>query len=108
MEKSHLSEHLQDRDNLKKFQQEALLLDVASLVYSIMKSKKISRKKLAADLQVSKGRIAQILGGERNLCLRTIADIFTALDCKLELHADDLYKGHWNLVGEEETKPRPS
>jgi transcriptional regulator with XRE-family HTH domain len=90
MARSHLSEHIQDRDNLKGFQQERLLIEVASLIYQTMKTRGITRKALADALGVTKGRITQYLGGERNLTLRTLADIFTAMDSMVVFQAEEL------------------
>jgi transcriptional regulator with XRE-family HTH domain len=87
---SHLVEHVQNPENLKRFQQEKLLLDVASLIYQTMERKRISRRELADKLEVTKGRITQYLGGEKNLTLRTLADVFTALDSTLVVEAKNL------------------
>jgi len=98
MENSHLAEHLEDKENYKRFQQERLILDISSLIYSTMKKKGVTQTQLAENVGVSKGRISQYLGGERNLRLRTIADIFTALNCRLQLSADTTSKDGWVLV----------
>ncbi len=87
---SHLVEHIQDPQNLKGFQQERLLIDVASLIYQTMQAKGVTRKTLADKLGVTKGMITRYLGGERNLTLRTLADIFTALDSTLVIDAEEL------------------
>ena len=103
MEKSHLSEFLADGENLKLFQEEILLIEVASLIDSTMKKKGVSGKQLADLLKITKGRISQYLGGEKNLGLRTLADIFTALDCKLKVDVSDLCKsGDWHVVKTQE------
>ena len=89
MAHSHLAEHMQDVENLKGFQQERLLIEVASLIYQTMKKKDMTRTALAEALDVTKGRITQYLGGERNLTLRTLADIFTAMDSVVVIRAED-------------------
>jgi transcriptional regulator with XRE-family HTH domain len=90
MSPSHLHDHIQDPDNLRGFQQERLLIEVASLIYQTMKKKGVSRKLLAESLGVTKGRISQYLGGERNLTLRTLADIFTAMGSMVVVRGADL------------------
>jgi transcriptional regulator with XRE-family HTH domain len=55
-----------------------------------MKKKGFTRKSLAESLGVTKGRISQYLGGERNLTLRTLADIFTAMDSMVVVGAAGL------------------
>jgi transcriptional regulator with XRE-family HTH domain len=87
---SHLAEYLRDAENLRGFQQERLLVEVASLIYQTMQKHGFTRSALATKLGVTKGRITQYLGGERNLTLRTLADIFTAMNAGLVFHAADL------------------
>jgi transcriptional regulator with XRE-family HTH domain len=82
---SHIEEFAKDPENYKLLQQESLLLDVAALMHRAMKKRKINRTQLADLLGVTKGRVTQYLGGERNLTLRTLADIFTALGEQLEV-----------------------
>jgi len=98
MENSHLAEHLKDNENHKRFQQESLILDIASLIYATMKKNGVTQTQLAEKVGVSKGRISQYLGGEKNLRLRTIADIFTALDCKLKVKAGALSGSGWIMA----------
>lgn len=86
---SHLTNHCEDPENLKGFQQERLLLDVAALIYRTMKDKKIKTKELAKKLGTRKRKILQILEG-RNLTLREAADIFTALDSTLIIATENL------------------
>lgn len=100
MENNHLSEHLKNPANAKAFNQEKLLVEVASLIYKTMKKKRISCAKLAEALGVTKGRVSQYLGGERNLRLRTLADIFSALDCKLQLNVEENshVAANWHVI----------
>jgi len=102
MENSHLAEHLKDKGNYKRFQQESLILDVASLIHATMKKNGVTQTQLAVKVGVSKGRISQYLGGEKNLRLRTIADIFTALDCKLQVDAATSSRSGWIMAGASE------
>jgi transcriptional regulator with XRE-family HTH domain len=90
MSSSHLAGHIQEIGNLKGFQQERLLIEIASLIHQTMKKKGITRKSLAEALGVTKGRISQYLGGERNLTLRTLADIFTVMNSTVVVRAADL------------------
>lgn len=90
MSSSHLADHIRDPDNRRGFQQERLLIEVASLIHQTMKKKGMTRKSLAESLGVTKGRISQYLGGERNLTLRTLADILTAMNSMAVVRATDL------------------
>ncbi|HWB08380.1 MAG TPA: helix-turn-helix transcriptional regulator [Pirellulales bacterium] len=92
MAKTHLTEYVtQNYENLRGFQQERLLVEVASLIDQAMKDKMVNRTQLAELLGVTKGRVTQCLGGERNLTLRTLADIFTALGKSLLLQTEDVW-----------------
>ena len=108
MNTSHLSEHLKNPENLKRFQEEALLLDIASLIDATMRRNGMNRSELAEKLGVSKGRVSQILGGYRNLTLRKLADVFTALDCRLTVNTHNLrddwsvHRKHWGTYSEHE------
>lgn len=75
----YLKDYLQDSANQKQFQQDRLLVEVASLIFQEMEEEGISRKQLADALGVSKGRISHYLSGQCNLTLRTIADVFGAM-----------------------------
>ena len=63
-----------------------------------MQKKGVTRKELADSLGLTKGRITQYLGGERNLTLRTLADIFTSLESRVVLSAKSLFpdEGEWH------------
>ena len=73
------------------FQQERLVVEITELMCKIMKEHGVKRGELAQRLNKSKGRISQILNGETNPTLRTVADVFTALGKTLRVSADDLF-----------------
>src|SRR5947207_14473867 len=50
----------------------------------------LSRAELAARMGVSPGRISQILGGGENMTLRTLAELATALDARLDFEPSSL------------------
>ena len=64
---------------MRFFQQEHLVVEITELMCKTMKERNIKRGELAERLDKSKGRVSQILNGETNLTLRTVADVFTAL-----------------------------
>ena len=93
---SYIEEFKKDPENLRLLRQEQLLVDVAILIYRTMKNHKLNKTQLATLLGVSKGRVSQYLGGERNLTLRTLADIFTAMGEDLEVTiATEIPIGNW-------------
>lgn len=66
-------------------EQERLLVEAAVRIKAVMKVSGVTRKQLAKRLGLTKGRITQYLCGERNLTLRTLADIFTALGSEVHI-----------------------
>ncbi len=71
-------------DNAKIFQQEALILKVTHMIWGWMEEKGISRSDLAGRLGRTRGYISQVLAGDKNLTIRTIADIATAMDTQAD------------------------
>lgn len=70
----------------KLLNREDLTLKVTELVCKCMKEQKITRTKLAQMLGKTKGRVSQMLNGERNLTLHTVADIFTVLGVTVDVN----------------------
>jgi len=65
--------------------QEELILEVTETICELLENEKVSRKELAERLGKSKGFISQLLGGGRNLTLRTVADILHVLGYRVTL-----------------------
>jgi transcriptional regulator with XRE-family HTH domain len=61
-------------------EQEHLLLDVTEMIIELMNVQGVTRSDLALRLGKTKGHVTQLLNGSRNLTLRTLSDIFVALD----------------------------
>lgn len=55
--------------------QERLILDATEAIVGLLDEQCISRQELAARLGKSKGFVSQLLSGERNMTLRTLADL---------------------------------
>ena len=75
-------EYMKDAGFKKLLAQGDFILEVTEVICKIMSDKGISRKQLADLLGKSKGYISQLLNGERNLTLRTVADIMHVLGCR--------------------------
>ena len=90
MTKSDLARFVEDFDRLSLFQQERLILDITELMQKALRASGMRRIDLAKKLGVSRGRISQILSGEGNLTIRTIADVFTAMGRHLSTAIEDL------------------
>jgi transcriptional regulator with XRE-family HTH domain len=75
--------------NKRAFAEERLILDVAQKVWEVMEEAKVSRSALAESLSRTRSYITQVLSGNTNLTLRTLAAIGDALnyDVKFELNA---------------------
>lgn len=73
-----------DYDKLKA--QERLIIDATELIEELMEEGRLSRADLARRMERTRGYVTQVLGG-RNLTLRTLSDVFFALDARLELSA---------------------
>lgn len=65
--------HTEEEERLSA--EEKLIVDVAEDFWEILEKEGISRKELADRMGKKKSDISQLLSGDRNLSLRTIADI---------------------------------
>ncbi|MFE3860600.1 helix-turn-helix domain-containing protein [Streptomyces goshikiensis] len=59
--------------------------EVTAAITWFMKQHKIDRSALATMLNVTRGRVSQILSGDENLTLRTLAAVAAALDAHFEV-----------------------
>jgi transcriptional regulator with XRE-family HTH domain len=91
MLRSDVSRLTDDPGEMQIFQQERLVVEITELMCKAMKESGVKRGQLAEMLNKSKGRITQILNGETNLTLRTVADVFTALGKTLMVSTEDRF-----------------
>jgi transcriptional regulator with XRE-family HTH domain len=89
--KSHLAQLTEDPREMRIFQQERLAVEITELMCKTMKEQGVKRSQLARLLDKTKGRVSQILNGETNLTIRTVADIFTVLGKTLTVSGEDLF-----------------
>lgn len=68
---------------MRLYQRERTLLEITELFAKSMKEKGISQISLAKKLGLTAGRISQIVHGRGNLTLKTISDVFWALDMSI-------------------------
>jgi transcriptional regulator with XRE-family HTH domain len=73
---------MQDREVARLFAQEELIAEATELVARTMRQNGLSQSSLARRVGVSKGYISQLLGGSRNMTLRTFADLMFAMGHK--------------------------
>lgn len=69
----------------KEYLRESLFLEVTEAICDLMKKQKINRVQLAKRLGRTKGCITKILNGSRGMSLKTVADIFGALNRSVEI-----------------------
>ena len=67
-------------EGMRLYQQERAILDVTELVCQVMHKQDVSRSQLADRLGKTKGYITQLLDGRTNMTVRTISDVFVALN----------------------------
>jgi transcriptional regulator with XRE-family HTH domain len=85
MKTTILDEYLKDEEFRRLFAQEDLILEFTETICQLLEKEKVSRKELAERLGKTKGFISQLLGGGRNLTLRTVADILHVLGYRASL-----------------------
>jgi transcriptional regulator with XRE-family HTH domain len=69
----------------KLWNQENLIVEVTEALARAMNQRKITKAQLAEKLGCSRARVTQVLGGGKNLTLRTLADFMLALDFDIEI-----------------------
>ena len=67
-------------EGMRLYQQERAIQELTDLVCELMDEQDVSRSALARRLGRTKGYITQLLDGRANMTVRTISDVFTALD----------------------------
>ena len=75
-----------ESEEMKFALQEELILEVTEAIAGLMQEKHMKKKDLAQRLGRSKGYITQLLNGRANMTLRTIADVFWALDATMTVN----------------------
>lgn len=79
-------------EGLNLWHQERSIVEITEMVCEMMEDEGVSRKELADRIGKSKGYVTQLLDGTRNMTIRTISDVFVALNyqfhpSKSPLHA---------------------
>jgi len=69
------------------FAMEGLVTDAAELVARLMAEAGVSKAELARRLGTSRAHVTQLLGGETNMTVRTLAELAFALGAEVKLDA---------------------
>jgi antitoxin component HigA of HigAB toxin-antitoxin module len=97
-------QYMENPENRRIFEQERVLVDAAELVSTAMEFRGVNRSELATRLKCSKAYVTQVLRGNQNLTLKTLADVFYGLNCRLVLAAQTeagmLFNRPWNVTHE--------
>ncbi len=67
-------------EGMRLYQQERAIQELTDLTCEIMQEQDVNRSELARRLGKTKGYITQLLDGRTNMTVRTISDVFVALD----------------------------
>ncbi|HWM54307.1 MAG TPA: helix-turn-helix transcriptional regulator [Solirubrobacterales bacterium] len=76
-----------ERDYERLVEEESLILEATELIEELLELTDLNRKELAERLGRSKGFVTQILAGDRNMTLRTLADLAFALEHRVKVAA---------------------
>lgn len=110
---SVIDEILKAPEDLKELNRIDFRLEVSIVFAKAMAGENISQTELAKKLGVSKGRVSQVLHGDRNITIDTLADYALALGCnidfelvpkRIEASLKDI-AANWDRPARETTKP---
>lgn len=84
-ERSWLARELEDPEMRRIFEQERLAMAAANAIAEAMIEEGVSRAQLAERLGCSRSHVTQALSGNRNITVRTLADMAWALGRQVDL-----------------------
>lgn len=85
----------------KQYAQDSLIFDVTEDLLLAMEDRGVTKKRLAEKLGKSKASVSQMLSGERNMTLRTLASICFELGVEVEVKVGNgVSVKHQPLCGE--------
>ncbi len=79
MTKTYVEHFVEKPEHMRLFQQERAIYEVTELLEDLMRDSGISRADLAKKLGKTRGWITQLLDGDANKTIRTVADAFAVL-----------------------------
>jgi predicted transcriptional regulator len=87
MDKTFIEKLMSDDEGRKLYFREDLIFETTETIWNVMKKKGISKAELSRIAGVSKSNITQLLSGDHNMRLTTVADLLYALDSKMAVSA---------------------
>lgn len=93
MAKTFIEKLISDHEGKKLYFREDLMFEVTETISRVMEEKGVNKTELSRLAGVSKSNITQLLSGDQNMRLTTVADLLYALDSKLQVSAVPLDTG---------------
>jgi len=87
MAKTFIEKLMSDEEGRKLYFREDLIFEITETICKVMDEKGINKTKLSKLAGVSKSNITQLLSGDQNMRLTTVADLLYALDSKMAVSA---------------------
>ena len=87
MAETFIQKLMSDEEGRKLYFREDLIFEITETICKVMDEKGINKTKLSRLAGVSKSNITQLLSGDQNMRLTTVADLLYALDSKLAVSA---------------------
>jgi len=87
MAKTFIEKLMSDDEGRKLYFREDLIFEITEEICKVMEEKGISKAELSRLAGVSKSNITQLLSGDQNMRLSTVADLLFALDSKMAVSA---------------------
>ena len=87
MAKTFIQKLMSDEEGRKLYFREDLIFEITETICKAMEEKRINKAELSRLASVSKSNITQLLSGDQNMRLTTVADLLYALDSKLAVSA---------------------
>lgn len=87
MTETFIQKLMSDEEGRKLYFREDLIFEITEAICKVMIEKRISKAELSRLAGVSKSNITQLLSGDQNMRLSTVADLLYALDSKLAVTA---------------------
>jgi transcriptional regulator with XRE-family HTH domain len=87
MTETFIQKLLSDDEGRKLYFREDLIFEITEAICKAMQEKHIKKAELSRLAGVSKSNITQLLSGDHNMRLTTVADLLYALDSKLQVAA---------------------
>lgn len=87
MAKTFIEKLMSDDEGRKLYFREDLIFEITEEICKVMEEKGISKAELSRLAGVSKSNITQLLSGDHNMQLTTVADLLYTLDSKMVVSA---------------------